>query len=184
MNKKLVISVLCLWCIWNLFAKPVRCTGFEESDAKIWNSSKNVSCKIVEAGKDEIIPEGNKYFKVTMTIKDGSAWMNFKMPIAEIPSEATKITMWIKGSLENDTRGPSLNLSNWYWNGLKANRIIDISESGWVKYEFKIDDFVVWKTKNSNKMKINEHPYLYMTFYNIFNNSGTINFCIDNIEVE
>jgi hypothetical protein len=183
--KMLIILMVCAWSVSCVLAEPVRCSGFEESDPKSpWNSNKNVSCEILETRKGEVIPEGKKYLKVTMTITDDQAWMNFKIPKDKIPAKATKITMWIKGDPENKGRGPCLSLGKWGWNAWKPSRIIDISEPGWVKYEFRTDSFLQPAVPKAGKMKINEYQYFYITLKKIYNNSGTITFCIDNIEIE
>lgn len=183
MKRKLVILAVCAWSIFDASAAPVRCTGFEESDETAMNSNSNAILEITEAGKDEVIPEGKKYLKVSMTVTDDQAWMNIRIPKDKIPAEATKITMWIKGSPDNKGRGPVLNLGNWYWNGNQPSKIIDMSEPEWVKYEFNANNFEIWPVA-PGKLKINDNQHIYISYKPLLNNTGTIKFCIDDIEVE
>lgn len=174
-----------------MWSENIRCTGFEKEDRMNIGAKNNAEVKVVEAKQDDIIPEGKRYLQVTLSnvkLVSGFSYIAIQMPKDKIPDNAAKITMWIKGN-PNNKCGPVLKLGDWSWRDLsfKPKARIDISDTEWVKYEFKIEDFVLSLLdgkKTSVPKQINKYPYLYIIFKPEKEYSGNIDFCIDDIEIE
>jgi len=184
MIKPAITAVIGLALCSFVRAEPVKCAGFEKGDKTAARVIKNASAEVVTAGADEIIPEGERYFSVTLA---PGTFLAVTLPTSAIPAKAATITMWLKGSPENKSK-PVLSMDEWGWKGRswEGNAMIDLSEAEWVRYEFKAADFIRRSSKDakaSGPMRINEHQRLVI---GLPDRKGyeSVKFAIDDIEIE
>jgi len=185
MIKVLTVVFSSVFLYSSILAEEVKFTGFEKEDNTHVKASKNASAEIIQAGKDEVIPEGERYLKAKLV--PGSC-LSVTLPAGKAGDAYTKITMWIKGTSGNKM-GPNLSLGNWRWKGTSINKasLINVEEPEWVKYEFRIEDFIWYSYKGekaTGPLRIKDHNRLTFTLSGARNNSGSVEFMIDDIEVE
>jgi hypothetical protein len=189
MGREIILAALAFapLTILSVSGEVFRVTGFEDGEQAGVKSAMNCKHEIIPAAENERAPDGKRHIKITMgglNDKEGGG-VAINLPKDKIPDDAGKISFWIKGSQAN-TFGPVLMMGDWCWGGKRyeVKAQISVSDDEWVKYEFKLADFVPATARSPREIKQpNKYDCLYICLGTAKSYPDSIVFFLDKIEI-